>query len=121
LQKGDLLSESWVAGFDAGGVFYEGAAFGEEAEDGGGHGDAMIAVAFDLSSDKSATALDEESVRLFFDGNAEEAKVLSDDGEAIAFFVAEFTGITDLGDSIGESGGGGKNRNFIDEIRDFFA
>jgi len=115
------LSESWVASFDAGGVFDEGAAFGEEAEDGGGHGDAMVAVAFDLSSDKSAAALDEKAIRFFFDGNAEEAKVLSNDGEAIAFFVAEFTGVTDFGDSIGESSGGGENRNFIDEIRNFFA
>jgi len=115
------LSESWVAGFDAGGVFDEGAAFGEEAEDSGRHGDAMVAVAFDLSSDKSAAALDEEAVRLFFDGDAEEAKVLSDDGEAIAFFVAEFAGVTDFGGSFGESGGGGENRNFVDEIRNFLA
>ena len=115
------MSESWVASFDAGGVFDEGAAFGEEPEDGGGHGDAMVAMAFDLSSDKSAAALDEEAVRFFFDGNTEEAKVLRDDGEAIAFFMAEFTGVTDFGDSSGESGGGGENRNFIDEIGDFFA
>jgi len=115
------LSESRVAGFDAGGVFDEGATFGEETEDGGGHGDAMVAVAFDLGSDKSAAALDEEAVRLFFDGDAEETKVLSDDGEAIAFFVAEFAGVTYFGGSFGKSGGGGKNRNFIDEIRNFFA
>jgi len=121
LQKGDLLSESRVAGFDAGGVFDESAAFGEEAEDGGGHGDAMVAVAFDLGSDKSATAFDEEAIRFFFDGNAEEAKVLSDDGKAITFFVAEFAGVTDFGYSFGESGGGGKNRNFVDEIRNFLA
>jgi hypothetical protein len=121
LQEGDLLSESWVAGFDAGGVLDEGAAFGEEAEDSSGHGDAMVAVAFDLGSDKSATAFDEEAVRLFFDGNTEETKVLSDDGEAIAFFVAEFAGVTDFGDSFGESGGGGENRNFVDEIRNFLA
>ncbi len=115
------MSESWVAGFDAGGVFDEGAAFSEEAEDGGGHSDAMVAMAFDLGSDKSAAALDEEAIRFFFDGNAEEAKVLSDDGEAIAFFVAEFPGVTDFGGSFGESGGGGENRNFVDEIRNFFA
>ena len=115
------MSESWVAGFDAGGVLDEGAAFGEEAEDSSGHGDAMVAVAFDLGSDKSATALDEKTVRLFFDGNPEEAKVLSDDGKAIAFFVAEFAGVTDFGGSFGESGGGGENRNFVDEIRNFFA
>jgi len=115
------LSESWVASFDAGGVFDEGAAFGEEAEDGGGHGDAMVAVAFDLGSDQSATAFDEEAIRLFFDGNPEEAKVLSDDGEAIAFFMAELAGVTNFGGSFGESGGGGKNRNFVDEIRNFFA
>ena len=121
LQKGDLLSESWVAGFNAGGVFDEGATFGEETEYSSGHGDAMVAVAFDLSPDKSAAALDEEAIRLFFDGNAEEAKVLSDDGEAIAFFVAEFAGVTDFGGSFGESGSGRKNRNFIDEIRNFFA
>ena len=121
LQKGDLLSESRVAGLDTGGVFDEGAAFGEETEDSGGHSDAMVAMAFDLSSDKCATALDEEAVRLFFDGNPEEAKVLSDDGKAIAFFVAEFAGVTDFGGSFGESGGGGENRNFVDEIRNFFA
>jgi hypothetical protein len=121
LQKGDLSSESRVAGLDAGGVFDEGATFGEETEDSGGHSDAMVAMAFDLSSDKSATALDEEAVRPFFDGDAEEAKVLSDDGEAITFFVAEFAGVTDFGDSFGESGGGGENRNFVDEIRNFFA
>ena len=115
------MSESWVAGFDAGGVLDEGAAFGEEAEDSSGHGDAMVAVAFDLGSDKSATAFDEEAVRLFFDGNTEEAKVLSDDGEAIAFFVAKFAGVADFGDSFGESGGGGENRNFVDKIRNFFA
>ena len=115
------MSESWVAGFDAGGVFDEGPAFGEETEDGGGHGDAMVAVAFDLGSDKSAAALNKEAVRLFFDGDAEEAKVLSDDGEAIAFFVAEFAGVTDFGGPFGESGGGGKNRNFVDEIRNFLA
>ncbi len=115
------MSESWVTGFDAGGVFDEGAAFSEEAEDSGGHGDAMVAMAFDLGSDKSATALDEEAVRLFFDGNTEEAKVLSNDGEAIAFFVAEFAGVTDFGDSFGESGGGGENRNFVDEIRNLLA
>ena len=115
------MSEPRVAGFDAGGVFDEGATFGEETEDSGGHGDAMVAMAFDLGSDKSATALDEEAVRLFFDGNTEEAKVLSDDGEAIAFFVAEFAGITDFGDPFGESGSGRENRNFVDEIRNFLA
>ena len=119
MQKGDLSSESRVAGFDAGGVFDKGATFGEEAEDGGGHGDAMVAVAFDLGSDKSATALDEEAIWFFFHGNAEEAKVLSDDGEAIAFFVTEFPSVTDFGGSFGESGGGGENRNFVDEIRNF--
>ncbi len=115
------MSESWVAGFDAGGVFDEGAAFGEETEDGGRHGDAMVAVAFDFSSDKSATALDEEAVRLFFDGNAEETKVLSDDGEAIAFFVAEFAGVTDFGGTFGYSGSGRENRKFVDQIRNFLA
>jgi len=115
------LSESWVASFDAGSVFDEGAAFGEEAEDGGGHSDAMVAVAFDLGSDKSATALDEEAVGFFFDGNAKETEVLGDDGETIAFFVAEFAGVTDFGDSFGESGGGGENRNFVDEVRNFLA
>ena len=115
------MSESRVAGFDAGGVFDESAAFGEEAEDSGGHGDAMVAVAFDLGSDKSAAALDEEAIRFFFDGNAEEAKVLSDDGKAIAFFVTEFAGVANFGDSFGESGGGGENRNFVDEIRNFLA
>ena len=115
------MSESRVAGLDAGGVFDEGAAFGEETEDSGGHGDAMIAVAFDLSSDKSAAAFDEEAIRFFFGGNPEETKVLRDDGEAIAFFVAEFAGVTDFGGPFGESGGGGENRNFVDEIRNFLA
>ena len=97
LDEGDLFSEAGVTGFDTGGIFDHSFSFGEEAQNGGGHGDAVISVAVDFSSHQRATTLDEKAVGFFLNRNAKETEVFSDDGEAIALFVAQLAGIPDFG------------------------
>ena len=121
LNQGDLFGEAGITGFDTGGVFDHRFPFGEEAQNGGGHGDPVIPVTLHFRAHDLASAFDEQAIGLFFDGDPKEAEVFGHDGEAVTLFVAKFGGIANFGGALGEGGGHGENGNFIDQVGDFFA
>ena len=121
LECSDLLGETRVAGLDAGGVPDNGFSLRQEAEDGGGHGNPVVAVAVDLGPDERTTAFDQQSVRFFLHRDSEKAEILCDHGEAIAFLVAKFRGVADFRRSLREGRGDGENGDFVDQVGDFLS
>ena len=93
LDQSNLLGKAWVAGFDTGRVFDKGSALSKKTQNGGGHCDPMVSMAFHFGSDDWATAFNQKAIGLFFHGDAEKAKIFRDDGKSVALLVPEFARI----------------------------
>jgi len=81
-----------------------GIAFGGEAGNGEGHGDAMIAARFDFRAMHFAgvAALDAQAIGEFFHLGAHLPKIFGESGDAIAFFHAQLSSVANLDAFFGE-------------------
>jgi len=121
LNQGDLFGEAGITGFDTGSVFDHSFPFCKEAQDCGGHSDAVVPVTFHFGAHELASAFNEEAIGLFFNGDPKEAEVFCHNREAVTLFVAEFGRVSNFGCALGEGGGHGENGNFIDQVGDFLS
>ena len=93
----EVVLKSRVGGRDAAG-FREGRfALGKKAENGAGHGDAMVAEAADFCAEKLGAAVDSHAVVVFGHRDAEGPQIRRHGGDAVGFLHAQFMGVADFG------------------------
>lgn len=114
-----MVREGGVAGVDAAGVENPGGALGKKAQDGEGHGDAMISETVHGGTGDGFAALDDHSIRPLFDGNTEFAEVGGDGGNAVGFFNPELGGIADFRNAFRKGKGNGEDGEFVNDVGDF--
>jgi hypothetical protein len=111
------LEESGVGDRGAIGIANYSVAVGGECGYGESHGDAVVAVRFNLRTVQFAGAptFDAETIGALFDFSAEALEIFDERGNAVAFFYAQFGSITNLNSLLGVRAECGEHGKFVDE------
>ena len=124
VERGELVEivlKRRIGGGDAGGVGDGGFALREKAENGAGHGDAMIAEAADFRADEGRAADDGHAVLVLGYGDAESAEIGGRGGDAVGFLDSQLAGVADFGFTVGDGGDDGDDRQLVDDVGDLGA
>ena len=115
----EVMGESRVGSVYAVGVGDDGFPLCEQAGDGEGHRDAVVAETVNHRAVEWLAAVDFHAVFELLNLGSHRAQAVDDGGDAVGFLDAQFLGIADDGAALRERGGDGDDGNFIDKICDF--